>query len=171
MKQLKEIIFEKLKIGKTSFMLEKLKINSKSKVEQQEYKYHPKDRVELIKIVDERIKKENDNIDFNDIDTSNIDDMEGIFAYKGKLTKIDISEWNVSGVKCMMEMFAGCKKLESIGDISDWKIESLTDITGMFYGCDKLTNTGDLNKWNASKIKLKQNAFSQANEYIIPKWA
>jgi surface protein len=87
------------------------------------------------------------------------------------LTKIDISEWDVSNVKTMMEMFTGCKSLESIGDISDWKIESLTDITGMFYGCDKLTNTGDLNKWDASKIKFKQNAFSQANESIIPKWA
>ena len=159
MKQLKEIIFEKLKI------------NSKSKVDKLEYKYHPKSRQELIKIIEDRIKEEHDNIDFNDIDISNLESLEGAFAYKGKLTKIDISAWDVSGVKCMMEMFAGCKKLESIGDISDWKIESLTDITGMFYGCDKLTNTGDLNKWNASKIKLKQNAFSQANEYIIPKWA
>jgi len=152
-------------------LLEKLKISSKSKVEQQEFKYHPKDRVELIKIIEDRIKEENDDIDFNDIDTSNLTDMEGAFAYKSKLSKIDISAWDVSGVKCMMEMFAGCKNLESIGDISDWKIESLTDITGMFYGCDKLTNTGDLNKWNASGIKYKQNAFSQANESIIPKWA
>lgn len=159
MRQLKEIIFEKLKIS------------SNSKVEKQEYKYHPKDRNELIKIIEDRIKEENDDIDFNDINTSNLTDMEGAFAYKGKLSKIDISAWDVSGVKCMMEMFAGCKSLESIGDISDWKIDSLTDITGMFYGCDKLTNTGDLNKWDASGIKLKQNAFSQANESIIPKWA
>jgi surface protein len=159
MKQLKEIIFEKLKI------------NSKSKVEKQEYKYHPSDFWELKKIIDDRVKEENDDIDFNNIDISNIDDLEGTFAYKSKLTKIDISAWNVSKVKSMMEMFAGCKKLESIGDISDWKIESLTNITGMFYGCGKLTNTGDLDKWDASKIKFKQNAFSQANEYIIPKWA
>lgn len=159
MKTLKEIIFEKLKI------------NSNSKVEKQEFKYHPKDRGELIKIIEDRIKEENDDIDFNDIDTSNLTNIEGAFAYKGKLTKIDISAWDVSRVKCMMEMFAGCKNLESIGDISDWKIESLTDITGMFYGCGKLTNTGDLDKWKASGITNKQNAFSQANENIIPKWA
>lgn len=159
MKTLKEIIFEKLKI------------NSKSKVEKQEFKYHPNTCLELMEIIGKRIKEEHDNIDFNDIDTSNVQIMEGVFAYQSKLTNIDISTWNVSDVKSMMEMFAGCKNLESIGDISDWKIESLTDITGMFYGCDKLTNTGDLNKWNASRIKHKQNAFSQANEYIIPKWA
>jgi len=153
------------------FIIEKLKINSKSKVDKMEYKYHPKDNGELFGLVENRINEEGDDIDFNDIDTSNINDMEGIFAYNSKLTKIDISEWDVSNVKTMMEMFTGCKSLESIGDISDWKIESLTDITGMFYGCDKLTNTGDLNKWDASKIKFKQNAFSQANESIIPKWA
>ena len=153
------------------YIQEKLKINSKSKVEKQEYKYHPSDFWELKKIINNRIKEENDDIDFNDIDISNIDDLEGAFAYKNKLTKIDISTWDVSRVKSMMEMFTGCKNLESIGDISDWKIESLTNITGMFYGCSKLTNTGDLNKWDASRIKYKQNAFSQANEYIIPKWA
>ena len=153
------------------FIIEKLKINSKSKVDKIEYKYHPKYNGELFGLVENRINEEGDNIDFNDIDTSNINDMEGIFAYNSKLTKIDISEWNVSNVKTMMEMFTGCKSLESIGDISDWKIESLIDITGMFYGCNKLTNTGDLNKWDASKIKFKQNAFSQANESIIPKWA
>lgn len=154
-----------------NFISEKLKINSKSKVNQQEYKYHPNTCVELMEIVGKRIKEEKDNIDFNDIDTSNVQIMEGVFAYQSKLTNIDISNWNVSDVKSMLEMFAGCKSLESIGDISDWKIDSLTDITGMFYGCDKLTNTGDLNKWNASGIKYKQNAFSLANKSIIPKWA
>ena len=152
------------------YILEKLKINSNTKISKQDYKYHPEWRVDLIQIIEKRIKEEGDDIDFNDIDTSNIDDMEGIFAYKSKLTHIDISEWDVSNVKCMMEMFAGCKSLESIGDISDWKIDKLTDITGMFYGCDKLTNIGNLDKWDASKIRLKQNAFSQANENIIPKW-
>ncbi len=154
-----------------TYINEKLKINSKSKVEKQEYKYHPKDCNELIKIIKDRIEEEKDNIDFNDIDTSNILLMDGIFAYYSNLTKIDISNWDVSNVTSMMEMFIGCKSLESIGDISDWKIDSLTDITGMFYGCDKLTNIGDLNKWDASGITLKQNAFTKANENIIPKWA
>ena len=171
MKQLKEIIFEKLKIGKTSFMLEKLKINSKSKVEQQEYKYHPQDRTELIRIIEKRLNDEHDDIDFNDVDTSNITDMEGIFGYYDELTKIDISTWDVSNVKSMVGMFSGCKKLESVGDISDWNIKSLTDIRAMFYGCDKLTNIGNLNKWNASGIKAKANAFSLTNHKIIPEWA
>ena len=160
MKQLKEIIFEKLKI------------NSKSKVEKQEYKYHPTNIWALKTIIDNRIEKEKDDIDFNDIDISNLESLEGAFAYKDKLTKIDISEWDVSNVDTMSEMFTGCKNLESIGDISDWKIvDKLDDITAMFYGCNKLTNTGDLNKWDASNILYKKNAFSEANEYIIPKWA
>ena len=171
MNKLSIYIQEKLNKTKSSLMLEKLKINSKSKVDKLEYKYHPTTQFELIKIVNDRIQEEHDNIDFNDIDTSNIKTMIGIFSYHSKLTKIDISEWDVSNVISMAEMFSGSKKLESIGDISDWKINNLDDITAMFYGCKKLTNTGDLNKWDASGIINKRNAFTLANENIIPKWA
>ena len=152
-------------------IIEGLKVNSKTKITKQEYKYHPFTLVQLQDIINNRIKKEKDNIDFNDIDTSEITNMEGLFAYKRNLTSIDISDWNVSGVKNMEEMFAGCKDLESIGDISGWNIESLKDITGMFYACEKLTNTGDLNKWGSNNISQKLNAFSLANESIIPSWA
>jgi len=155
-----------------NFISEKLKVNSKSKVEKIEYKYHPKMRQDLADLIDERIKENTDDIlDLNDIDTSEMITMEGAFGYKKELTKIDISNWDVSKVKYMSEMFAGCKNLESIGDISDWKIDNLIDITAMFYGCEKLTNVGDLNKWDPSGIKYNQNAFSLANKDIIPEWA
>ena len=90
------------------YILEKLKINSNTKISKQDYKYHPKWRIDLMQIIEKRIKEEQDNIDFNDIDTSNIDDMEGIFAYKSKLTHIDISEWDVSNVEDMTEMLLVC---------------------------------------------------------------
>jgi len=153
------------------FIHEKLKVNSKSKVNTIEYKYHPKSNSEFFEIIDQRIKKEKDNIDFNDIDVSNVTSMDATFAYRGDLTRIDISAWDVSKVESMAEMFIGCKKLESIGDISDWNIRCLKDINYIFYGCKELTNIGDLNKWDSSKLKIKENAFSFVNKDIIPKWA
>lgn len=154
-----------------NFIQEKLKIGSKTKVEKIEYKYHPDSYVELTNLIYDRIKENNDNIlDLNDIDTSKITDMEGLFAYR-HITEIDISNWDVSNVETMGEMFIGCKKLESIGDISHWNINKLRDINYMFYGCENLTNVGDLNIWNISKIRHKENAFSLANKDIIPKWA
>ena len=170
MKQITNYISETERIlSIDDYIQEAFKVGSKTKISTDTY--HPKGQKELMEIIGNRIKEEKDNIDFNDIDTSHITIMEGVFAYQSDITKIDISSWDVSNVTSMMEMFIGCKKLESIGDISKWEINKLVDITGMFYGCSKLTNTGDLNKWDVSGITKKQNAFSQANEYIIPKWA
>lgn len=158
MKQLNWFIQEKLRIDKH--------LNYK------EYKYFPKTRNELSNIIKQRIKDEKDNIDFNDIDTSEIKNMEGIFAYIFlNITNIDISNWDVSNVENMEEMFADCPNLESIGDISSWDVSKLKDITGLFYRCPKLDFIGDLDKWNISNIKYMTNAFfGVKNSKIIPKW-
>ena len=129
------------------FIIEKLKINSKSKISNQDYKYLPKTNAELFDLVEKRIKEEGDNIDFNDIDTSNIDDMEGIFAYKSKLTKIDISEWDVSNVTNMTGMFEGCKKINC--DLSAWDVHNATNMERMFYNCESLNQNFD--DWQINK--------------------
>jgi len=152
-------------------IIEGLKIGSKTKVNKNTYKYHPKSRNELISIIDEIIGIKKDFIDFNDIDVSEITDMEDIFSWKSEITHIDISFWDVSNVKNMRQMFCGCKNLEKIGNISIWNTKNLEDITGMFYGCKNLKDIGDLNNWDYSKIKSKQNAFSSVNKNIIPKWS
>ena len=75
---------------------------------------------------------EQDPIDFNDIDVSNIDSFyndKGKGIFQGTEFKfIDISDWNVSNIKSMRHMFFGCKKLESVGDISEWVVSSVTDM-------------------------------------------
>ena len=81
---------------------------------------------ELRKIIKYRYNKlgpgtEQNPIDFNDIDVSNIDYFND--KYKGGIFEktyfkyIDISDWDVSNVKLMCSMFAGCDKLGSVGDI------------------------------------------------------
>ena len=49
------------------------------------YNYHPKTRDVLIKIVDRLIKERGNNADLNDIDTSEITAMAGLF-FKSKFT-------------------------------------------------------------------------------------
>ena len=169
MKQLNVFIQEKLKISETSFILEKLKIGIDTKIGRP-YKYFPETYSDLKDIVDKRINDKKDNIDFNDIDISNLKYIAGIFCYKNELTHIDISKWNVSNVEDMQEMFIGCKNLETIGDISNWNTSKLKDVTGMFYGCSKLHDIGDLDKWNYSKINRKQNMFDLADKIKKPKW-
>ena len=63
----------------------------------------PKNKSELMKIIEDTIKKEGNNCDLNFIDTSLIDDMSKLFR-ESKFNG-DISKWNTSKVKNMCEMF------------------------------------------------------------------
>ena len=67
------------------------------------YNYHPKTRDELKELVDKLVKERGKDADLNDIDTSEITDMNYMF-YKSKFNG-DISNWNVSNVKIMNCMF------------------------------------------------------------------
>ena len=120
---------------------------------------------ELRKIIINRYDKlgpgtEQDPIDFNDIDVSNIDS----FCNKGKgifedtnFKYIDISDWDVSGVTDMSYMFYGCNELTSVGNISGLDISSVTDMSYMFAFCKKFNQ--DLSKWNVSKVRYNSYMF------------
>ena len=113
---------------------------------------------ELRKIIEDRYKKlgpgtEQDPVDFNDIDISNIDsfciDDVGIFE-KTKFKYIDISAWDVSNIKLMSGMFYKCKELKSFGDISNWNVSNVTDMNHMFFRCKYFNQ--DISKWDVSSV-------------------
>ena len=60
-----------------NFINEKLIINKNTKINK--YHYHPKDKDELHLLINKLIKERGKNADLNDIDTSKIDNMAGIF--------------------------------------------------------------------------------------------
>ena len=115
MKELKEILLEKLKIG------------SKSKVNT---KYHPTTRDELKDLINKLIQERGNNADLNDIDTSEITDMEKLF-YASKFNG-DISEWDVSNVTNMYKMFTRSKFTGENGDISKWNTSNVEKNFAMF---------------------------------------
>ena len=118
----------------------------------------PKSFDELRNIIQDRYKKlgpgtEQNPIDFNDIDVSNLDSfcimLKGIF-YETKFKYIDISYWDVSNVTNMSFMFFGCERLKSVGDISKWDVSSVTDMSYMFCDCCSLNQ--NLSEWNVSNV-------------------
>ena len=135
----------------------------------------PKSFDELHKIIIDRYDKlgpgtEQNPIDFNDIDVSNLDSFcndknKGIFA-ETKFKYIDISDWDVSNATNMTRMFCWCKELESVGDISKWDVSKVTDMNSMFHGCKYFNQ--DISGWNVSKVSYKLNVFKHCpikNEY------
>ena len=123
---------------------------------------------ELCKIIEDRYDKlgpgtEQNPIDFNDIDISNLDsfcnhEYTGIFEGT-KFKYIDISYWDVSNVTDMGAMFYECKELESIGDLSDWDVSKVTNMSSMFYNCKALKTVGNISRWNVSKVTKMSRMF------------
>ena len=127
----------------TSYIQEKL-IIKKNKAKN--YKYFPKTKEELKDIISKRIKEEGNKVDLNDIDTSKITDMSNLFEktnFNG-----DISNWDVSNVKDMVEMFWGCKNFNS--DISNWDVSKVTNMNSMFDGC--VIFNKDISTWDVSNV-------------------
>ena len=141
---------------------------------------------ELRKIIEDRYKKlgagtKRKPIDFNDIDVSNIDSFcynnpffdKGIFE-ETKFKYIDISNWDVSNVKSMMNMFFECEELESVGDISKWDVSNVTNMSNMFFACEKLESIGDISKWDVSNVTNMSAMFDSCEELEsvgdISKW-
>ena len=144
------------------YIIEKLRINKDSK---NQYNYHPKTRNELYDLVNKLIEERGSNTDLNDIDTSEITDMHGIFYGSG--FNGDISKWDVNNVKDMGAMFAYSK---FNGDISSWDVSNVTNMNQMFYNS---AFNGDISDWNV----INTNMFSMFNmfkdsplEKNPPKW-
>ena len=114
---------------------------------------------ELRKIIEDRYDKlgpgtEQNPIDFNDIDVSNIDSFcskydKGLFEGT-KFKYIDISAWDVSNVKSMRYMFFSCEELKSVVDISGWNVSNVTNMNHMFFRCKSFNQ--DISKWDVSSV-------------------
>ena len=131
----------------------------------------PKSFDELRKIIYDRYKKlgpgtEQYPVDFNDIDVSNLDSFcnknTGLFE-DTNFKYINISDWDVSNVKSMYNMFAYCEELRSVGDISSWDVSSVKDMWFMFYGCKYFNQ--DISKWDVSNVTDMAYMFQGCNNF------
>ena len=159
MKQLNEYITEKFKISSK---------NISSKNIGHKYNYHPKDKDELEKLIFKLIKERGLNADLNDIDVSKITDMSNLFSRYDKNYNYgyderseyfckfngNISEWDVSNVKNMENMFYYSS---FNGDISNWDVSNVKDMKYMFCNCYNFNC--NLSNWNISNVKDMENMF------------
>ena len=114
------------------------------------------------------------------LDTSNVENMEGMFYYCTKLETVDVSEWDTQNVKNMGLMFSHCESLEEIDisrfltanvksvnymfnechrllslgekNVGSWDTSSVNDMRGMFYECEKLTDL-EVGSWDTSNVE------------------
>ena len=117
-------------------------------------KYKPKDKVELLKLIKEKVK-------FNKIDTSLITDMSGLFQ-NSKLKKFDgIETWDTSNVEDMHNMFRGA--LHFNHNINNWNVSKVINMEHMFSGCEFFNQP--LNNWDVSNVKYMAFMFSDCSSF------
>ena len=165
-----------------NYIQEKLKLN-KSVINKNQCTLFPKDRKELVEMIENEIEKNGNECSLNHIDVSNIKNMSNLFSdfynlneFNGDISKWnvsnitnmfgmffssifdgDISNWDVSKVKNMKSMFS-CSKFNS--DISNWDVSKVTNMESMFYSSNF---NSDISKWNVSKVKTTSTMFALSN--------
>ena len=85
------------------------------------------------------------------LNTSNVKNMNEMFAQCSNLETLDLSHFNTEKVGNMSNMFNGCTKLHDL-NISSFNTENVTNMYGMFYGCSSL-ETLDLSHFNTRNVR------------------
>ena len=132
----------------------RIQVKQKRKIEEvvkstcEKYTVQPQTNKELRAIIKERLRKNRENANLNDIDISKIKNMCAVFSGLS-MGNIDISQWDVSHVTNMSFMFNNCERFNC--DLSKWDVSNVKSMKQMFGDCFKFTGQG-LNNWDVSKV-------------------
>lgn len=85
------------------------------------------------------------------LNTSNVKNMSGMFAKCSNLETLDLSHFNTENVTTMAQMFYGCTKLHNL-NIDNFNMENVSYMNGMFEGCSGL-DTLDLSHFNTRYVR------------------
>lgn len=133
-------------------------------------KYQVKDKEELQQIISHVVYKIDPCANLNWLDVSNITNMSGMFSnmpFNG-----DISDWDVSQVKDMSDMFDNCIEFTGINtNLSNWNVSKVENMSAMFNICSFNGINNDLANWDVSQVKDMSNMFSYGTfNSDISKW-
>ena len=97
------------------------------------------------------------NLNLSTFNTSNVTNMSDMFDGCKALTSLDLKNFNTSNVMRMSEMFAHCSAL-TILDLKNFNTSNVTTMSWMFGDCSALT-TLDLSSFNTSNVEVMRNMF------------
>ena len=90
------------------------------------------------------------SINLTGLDTSNVINMQDMFMNCTLLTNVDITGFNTSKVESMYRMFIHCNNIQNL-DLSNWDTSNVKSMSMMFCDCTSLTNL-NLSGWNTAKV-------------------
>jgi len=103
------------------------------------------------------------NQDISNWDVSNVTNMSEMFARAIKFNQ-DISKWDVSNVNDMSAMFSGARSFNQ--DISNWDVSNVTDMAETFTASAKFNQP--IGKWDVSNVLYMDDMLSGAKIFNQP---
>lgn len=97
------------------------------------------------------------SLDLNGFDTSKVESMVAVFEYCSNLVTVNLNQWDTSNVTNIQQMFRQCSSLQNI-DVSNWNTSKVEIMCFIFIGCSSLTNL-DLSGWDTSNAYNMDNMF------------
>ena len=97
-------------------------------------------------------------VGLENLNTSNVTDMSGMFRGCSSLTSLDVRGFNTSNVTDMNGMFGECSNLTSL-DVRGFNTSKLANVESMFANCGNLKEVYVGNGWNIKSIKGHESIF------------
>ncbi len=88
-------------------------------------------------------------------------DSSSLYKGMSALTTVDTTNYAVSRVEKMQEMFSECGKLTTL-DTTGWDTSKVTDLTKLFYRCYELQEVPGIENWDMSNIESMFAMFARA---------
>ena len=136
-----------------TFVNEKLRVTKQSLPQ---YTLFPKDKRELMHMIDDEVVKNGKNCSLNHIDVSSITDMSTVF--RQSMFDGDITEWDVSNVKDMSFMFEYSDFTGENSDLSKWDVSNV-ELMNYMFDHSKFTNRKSLNGWRVKENGQRRGMF------------
>ncbi len=89
-------------------------------------------------------------VGIENLNTSNVTNMNRVFESCYTLKKLDLSGWDTSLVKYTDFMFSGCSSLEEL-NLANWKTSNISNMYKMFQNCTSLKKL-NLSGWNTGSV-------------------
>ena len=102
-----------------------------------------------------------ESIDLDNVDTSNVTDMQGMFYWCSSLRSLEVSCFDTGNVTNMENMFFRCENITSL-DVSGLNTENVTNMHSMFQRCKNLTSL-DVSGFDTKKVTDMRNMFCDCN--------
>ena len=99
----------------------------------------------------------------NNFNTSKVTTMRAMFGDCNELKNLNLSNFNTSNVKNMFRMFGECFELEYL-DLSNFNTSNVTDMSYMFSKCYKLKEIKGIDNFNFGKVVNIDEMFTDCNE-------